>query len=306
MPLRRVGWIGLGAMGSRMARNLIKAGFEVAVWNRTPARAEELGRSGAVVKASPVEVAAGSDVVVTMVADPAAVAAVARGSQGLLAAAGAGRRFVWVDMSTIGPQAAREFAAEARERGIPFVDAPVSGSLGAAEEAQLVILAGGEPTVVRELEPLFTALGRKTIYFGEAGQGQAAKIAVNLVLAGLLQVAAEGLVLAERLGVDREAFLDLLEAGPAAAPLIKMKLPAWRSGEFPPQFQLALMHKDLGLALAAAHEAHVPMPATAQVAQTYAAATAGGLGHLDFSAILREIERWAGLESNPGNGPAAT
>ena len=98
MPLRRVGWIGLGAIWSRMARNLIKAGFEVAVWNRTPARAEELGRSGAVVKASPVEVAAGSDVVVTMVADPAAVAAVARGEQGLLTAAGAGRRFVWVQM----------------------------------------------------------------------------------------------------------------------------------------------------------------------------------------------------------------
>ncbi|WP_040826217.1 NAD-binding protein [Thermaerobacter subterraneus] len=114
------------------------------------------------------------------------------------------------------------------------------------------------------------------------------------MLAGLLQVAAEGLVLAERLGVDRQAFLDLLESGPAAAPLLKMKLPSWRNGDFPPQFQLALMHKDLGLALAAAHEARVPLPATAQVAQTYAAATAGGLGHLDFSAILREVERRGG------------
>lgn len=295
MKPQRIGWIGLGAMGSRMARNLIKAGFEVAVWNRTREKAEALVRDGATVKESPAAVAAGADVVVTMVADPAAVADVAHGPDGLLEAAGGGHRFVWVDMSTIGPQAAREFAAAARERGVTFVDAPVSGSLGAAEEAQLVILAGGDAAVVRDLEPVFSALGRKTIHFGDVGQGQAAKIAINLVLAGFLHAAAEGLVLAERLGVDREAFLDLLEAGPAAAPLIKMKLPAWRQGDFPAQFQLALMHKDLGLALEAAQEARVPLPVTATVAQTYAAATASGLGSLDFGAIVVELARRAGL-----------
>jgi 3-hydroxyisobutyrate dehydrogenase len=283
---RRVAWIGLGAMGSRMARQLLAAGFEVAVWNRTPAKMGPLVAAGARAAASPRAAAEGAEVVVTMVADPEAVAAVASGPEGLLAAASHG--FVWVDMSTIGPAAARRWAAAAREVGVAFLDAPVSGSLAAAEARQLVILVGGETADLRRAEPVLSALGRQVVHLGGVGLGQAAKVAINLVLATVVQAAAEGLRLAQGLGVDPEAFLGLLEAGPAGAPVVRLKAAPLRGEPFAPQFALALMDKDLRLALEAARSAGcLPLPAAEAVAATYRAAVAQGLGAEDFAAIGR-------------------
>jgi 3-hydroxyisobutyrate dehydrogenase-like beta-hydroxyacid dehydrogenase len=247
-------------MGSRMAGRVLGAGFPLTVWNRTAARADELVAAGARVAASPRELAGAVDVVVTMVADADALGALLHGDDGLLAGLGSGS--ILVDMSTIGPAAAASFAAEVTAGGAAWVDAPVSGSTALAEQGALTLMVGGTPDAVARVRPVLDVIGQKIMHLGPAGCGAAMKVVVNAVLAVINEAIAEGLVLAERSGIEREAAYDVFAGGVAAAPYVLYKREAFvRPAETPVAFTIDLMRKDLRLAFALAEELGVPLAA---------------------------------------------
>jgi 3-hydroxyisobutyrate dehydrogenase/2-hydroxy-3-oxopropionate reductase len=243
-----------------MARSVLGAGFPLTVWNRTAARADGLVAAGARMAGSPRELAEAADVVVTMVADGDALAALLHGDDGLLA--GFGPDSVLVDMSTIGPAAAASFAAEVTAAGAAWVDAPVSGSTALAEQGALTLMVGGTPEAVARVTPVLEAMGQKIMHLGPAGSGAAMKVVVNAVLAVINEAIAEGLVLAERSGIDRETAYDVFAGGVAAAPYVLYKREAFvRPEETPVAFTIDLMRKDLRLAFALAEELGVPLAA---------------------------------------------
>lgn len=286
----QIAFLGMGAMGVPMARNLLKAGYNVVVWNRTLERAQPLSAEGARLAATARAAAAGADVIITMLSDPDAVRAVATGPDGLLA--GARRGAVWVEASTIGPSAARELAAQAATAGVRFLDAPVLGSVPQATDRSLVFLVGGDRAVFEETQPILNAMGKEAHYMGITGQGAAAKVVNNMVVGAYLELVGEGLGLAERLGLDREQVLEMLLNGPASAPILQRKIEAVRRGEFQPaHFQLKLMRKDLGLALEEGGRSGLALPVGSAAHAVFQAAEAGGLADADFAAVVHFAAR---------------
>ena len=285
----RVAFLGLGIMGRGMAANLAKAGHEVTVWNRTPGKDVEGGR----LAVTPAEAATEAEVVWMCVSDTEAVKQVLFGENGVEQSLREG--MIVVDSSTISPFAEKEFAARVRQRGADYVDAPVTGSKIAAESGQLIFMVGGEAATIERLQPLFHAMGKDVKFMGELGQGQGTKLAMNLMIALIYEGFAEALVLAEKLGVDPEKLLGLIQASMVRSGVVDYKAPFVLRRDFSPNFPLRLMHKDIRLMLDAARELRVKLPALETVEEIYDVAAEEGLNDLDYAATLTLLEKWAGL-----------
>jgi len=285
----RVAFLGLGIMGRPMASNLVKAGHEVTVWNRTPKDVE-----GARTAASPAEAATGAEVIWTCVSDTAAVESVLFGPQGVFGSLSDGQ--VLVDSSTISPSATLKFAERVRGKGVQYVDAPVTGSKVGAENGTLIFIVGGEESAIEKLKPLFAATGKKFFRMGDTSKGQAAKLVMNLQIAMIYEGFAEALTLATKLGVDAETLLPLIEASMVRSGVVEYKAPFVLKRDFSPNFPLRLMRKDILLAREAAREVRVKLPGLEMVEEIYDMATEDGHENLDYAATLTLLEKWAGVE----------
>ncbi len=276
----RVAFLGLGIMGRPMAANLAKAGHEVTVWNRTPGK----DVAGAHSSASPRESAAQAEVVWVCVSNTAAVEHVVFGEDGAEASLKPG--MVVVDSSTISPAATRSFAERVRARGADYVDAPLTGSKAGAEGGTLIFMAGGKEETIRRLAPLWAAMGKEVKHMGETGMGQAAKLALNLMIAVTYQGFAEGLTLATRQGVAAETFLQLVQSSMVRSGVVDYKAPFVLKRDYSPNFPLRLMHKDIHLMLDAAKELDLKLPALERVDEIYENGVRAGQNDLDYAATI--------------------
>ncbi|HYX69897.1 MAG TPA: NAD(P)-dependent oxidoreductase [Terriglobales bacterium] len=286
----KVAFLGLGIMGCPMAENLAKAGHEVTAWNRTPGKTV----AGARLAATPREAAEGAEVAWICVSDTAAVEQVLFGADGLEGALREG--MIVADSSTILPAATQQFAERVRARGADFVDAPITGSKVGAESAQLIFIVGGREESVARLEPLFAAMGKKFVHVGESGLGEAAKLAMNLMIALTYEGFGEGITLASKLGVPAEKLIELVQASMVRSGVVDYKAPFVLKRDFSPNFPLRLMHKDIHLMLEAAREARVKLPALETVDEIYEVAEEEGHRDLDYAVTLTLLEKWAGVE----------
>ena len=278
-----VGFAGLGRMGLPMARNVLRAGFPLVVWNRTASRAEPLVEEGAVAVPAP-SALAGADVVVTMLTDGDAVRDVLSAS-GLLSALRPGS--VVVEMSTIGPTAATELAREADEHGVRLLDAPVSGSVSVAEAAQLFAMVGGDEDAYERATPVLDSMTKGHALLGPSGSGAAMKLVVNSMVAVTNESLAETLVFAERFGIDRERAYDVLAGGALASPFLLYKRGAFLEPDSTPvAFTTELMRKDVALAEELAGQLGVRLPAVSAAAGILDEAVRAGLGDADMASIL--------------------
>ena len=276
MSVKRVGFIGLGIMGAPMAANLLKAGFELTVWNRSPSRTKPLLEAGARGEESPAKVAAASEVTLSCVTNSGDVEEVALGPEGVIHGAKPGS--VYIDCSTISPDTARKVARELAERQVSMLDAPVSGGDVGAIAGTLAIMAGGEAAVFERCLPVLQAMGKTIVHVGPAGAGQVVKLC-NQVAGGLnLLAAAEAVNLARRSGVDPAKMLEVVSAGAAGSWMLSNLAPRAVKGDYTPGFMVDLMQKDLRLVLDAANETHTPLPGTALVSQLFQSIQAEGRG----------------------------
>jgi 2-hydroxy-3-oxopropionate reductase len=287
-----VAFIGLGIMGSPMAANLVKAGFDVTGHNRSPGKVQALVDAGGRGAGSVAEAVRGAEVIITMVPDSPDVEEVTGGEDGIFAHAEPGA--LYVDMSSIRPDVAVRVARAGREAGLRVLDAPVSGGEAGAVEGSLSIMVGGEAEDFAAARPVLDAMGRTIVHVGPAGSGQTVKAANQLVVAGNLELLAEAIVFLEAHGVDARAALEVLGGGLAGSTVLDRKGPAMLAREFAPGFRLALHHKDLGIVQTAAREAGVAIPLGAVVSQLVAALVARGDGGLDHSGLLKLVAELSG------------
>jgi len=280
-----VGLIGLGLMGKPMGRNLLKAGFSLTVWNRTASRADDLLREGARWAESPREVAAASDVVITIVSDPPALESVVWGASGVLN--GLRKGSVLVDSSTVSPELERRVAAASEERGVEFLDAPVTGGTWGAESGDLVFMIGGKQETLSRVEPVLRAVGKRFFLLGPTGAGQTVKLAMNMILALQVEAFVEALALVTSAGVAGDKLVEVLQSSMARSSVLDVKVPVILSGDFKPSFPLRLMHKDMRLALELAKQLGVALPAGAAAYDTYSAVKAAATDDPDYSAVAR-------------------
>jgi 3-hydroxyisobutyrate dehydrogenase-like beta-hydroxyacid dehydrogenase len=280
-----VGLIGLGLMGKPMANNLLKSGFPLVVWNRTAARAQDLVNEGAKLAESPRETAKLADVLITIVSDPPALEEVLWGANGAME--GLRRGSVYIDSSTISPDLARRAAAACAERGVDFLDAPVTGGDWGAKKGELVFMIGGQAEVLERVKPVLEVLGKKFFLLGPNGAGQAVKLAMNLILALEVEALAEALALAKSAGVAGERLIEVMQSSMARAGVLDMKAPNMLTNEYPPSFPLRLMHKDMRLALELARQKGLDLPAAAASYATYSAVKDASKDDADYSAIAR-------------------
>lgn len=286
----KIGFIGLGIMGSAMAANLVKAGYDVTVWNRSPDACQLLAGMGATIEVSPKAVAENSDIIISMMANPAAVEAIRDGADGIIAGLSEGKGFI--DMSTIDAETSLESARLAHAAGALYLEAPVAGSRKPAEDATLTIMAAGDRQLYDSALPLFDKMGKKILYLGDTGNASRMKLANNLVMGGMLTALCEGLALAAKSGLDTAQLLEVLDAGAVSNPMFRLKGPQITANrEFPAAFPLKHMQKDLRLALRLAEEVGQPLYATATVNELFKSAVAENLGDADFAAVSRVIRK---------------
>lgn len=279
----KIGFIGLGIMGSRMAGHLINSGHSLMVHNRTKDKADDLIAQGATWADTPAEVVQDVDILITMLAHPTAVETTAFGENGFLDVLAEGK--LWIDSSTVNPSFSRRMADHAQANGIRFLDAPVAGSKNQAQGGVLRFIVGGESADVEEATPLFEAMGSGVVHVGGYGMGTSLKIVVNYLLASAMASFAEGIALGESLGVSQATLLKVLIGGPVVAPFMAGKQAKMESGDYEPEFPLQWMQKDVHLATQTAYETGVPMPVANATKELYQLAIRDGLGELDFSAI---------------------
>jgi 3-hydroxyisobutyrate dehydrogenase len=281
-----VAFVGTGRMGGPMAANLARGGFGVRVWNRTAGRAEALAADGATVAVSPAEAVRTASIVITMLTDGPATEQAATGPDGFLAA---DPRVIWVQMGTVGVEWTARLAGIAAERGVVFVDAPVSGSEGPARAGQLVILASGPGEVRDVLAPVFGVLGRATAWLGPAGNGTRAKLVLNNWLADLTEMTAETLSFARRLGLDPAGIVDLLQSNPLGAPYAVQKARTMLAGDFRPAFALKNALKDAELAAQAAEASGATLTLTSALLPRWREAAADGHADDDLAAVYLSL-----------------
>lgn len=290
--MKNVGLIGLGTMGEPMAANLLRKGFPVIVYNRTPAKAERLAAQGARVAGSPREVAERADVVITMVSHDAAVEEVYYGENGVIAGLAPGKTAI--DCSTISPDLAKRLAADVRAKACDFLDAPVTGSKPAAIEGTLVFMVGGDAQVVERHRDVLLAMGREIVHMGDNGSGAVAKLAHNTIVginaAGLI----EGMAIAAKGGIDPAAFLRVVQMGGAASMQATLKGPKILGGDYSVQFSLALMLKDLKLSSALTGRLGVPAPMLEAAKSLFQMGQNAGLSEEDLSALAKLYASWIG------------
>lgn len=283
-----IGFVGLGIMGSAMAANLQMAGYKLTVWNRAADKCSQLLANGAVVAVSPKAVADTSDIVISMMADPAAVAAVRDGSDGIIAGLKPGSGYI--DMSTVDEETAQQSDQLCTAKGALFLEAPVAGSRKPAEDAILTIMTAGDRRLYDKAYPLLEKMGKKILYLGEVGSAVRMKLANNLIMGGMLTAFCEGMALAVKTGLDTGQLLDVLDSGAMSNQMFRMKGNlVSQNTDFPVAFPLKHMQKDLRLALRLAEESGQPLFATATVNELFKKALSEGLGDSDFSAVSRVI-----------------
>jgi 3-hydroxyisobutyrate dehydrogenase-like beta-hydroxyacid dehydrogenase len=293
--MAQLGFLGLGIMGYPMARHLLEAGHEVALWTHSAAKARELAAKGkGTACATPKEVAQRADFIFYCVGTTAMARAVSSGKDGLLE--GIRPNSVTADCSTVSPTESMEIGAMFTAKGVHFLDAPCTGSKAGAEGGTLTFMVGGDQGAFDRAKPYFETMGKRLYYCGPAGQGLRAKLTQNLVLANLMQAFAEGLVLAAKNGVAPQLMLDILDNSAAKSALISAKAPFILKRDFRTNFSTKWMHKDIGLALESAKALDLPLPLTAITEQMLRAAIAKGYGEDDFCSTIRVLEDLAGIE----------
>lgn len=282
-----IAFLGLGAMGSRMAINLQSAGYALRVYNRDRAKTRALADKGAQACDTPAAAVQGASFVVSMVADDVATRAVMLGADGAVAAATAGT--IIIDSSTNTPAMAREVAQAAAARRVQYLDAPVSGSLAQAQGKELVFMVGGDRAAFDKAQPLFKAMGRMATHMGASGAGATVKLINNMLSGTMTAAIAEAAIVAEAAGLDLAAALEVLSEGAAASRLLKTRMPKMFKRDFAPQFQLELMEKDLRYFQLLAQEIDRPTPVAALVRGVFQAARRAGLGKLDSGALYLQL-----------------
>jgi 3-hydroxyisobutyrate dehydrogenase-like beta-hydroxyacid dehydrogenase len=289
-----VGFVGLGSMGSKVVERLLDAGYSLTGWNRDPAKAEPLVARGMDVASSPREVAERSDVVFSMVTDTRAVEEVGGGPEGIIAGLGTGK--VWADMSTIAPAASQALAERAGQTGGAMLDCPVSGSVATLEAGQLAIMAGGDAEAFELIEPVLLAIGPKVKRIGSNGQALQTKVAVNLALVVQVMGFCEGVALAEKAGVAREAAVDAMLSSVVSSPVLNYRGPFILEGRMPEEAwaDVDLQQKDLMLALDMGRQLGVPLPTTAAANEMLNACRGLGIGHHDFVVVYEVFRKLAG------------
>ncbi len=289
----KIGLIGLGLMGRPMGMNLLKAGHALTVWNRTASRADELVAAGATLAKSPREAAAGCDVLLTVVSDPPALEEVLWGSGGTtvgkeggaLSALRSGS--MYIDCSTVSPALARKIADACAERGVRFLDAPMTGGDWGAKKSELIFMVGGDAATLKDAEPILGVLGKKWFHLGPNGAGQTIKLAMNLILALQVDALAEALALVTGAGLPGEKLVEVMQSSMARAPVLDIKSQNLLKGDYTPSFPLRLMHKDMGLALDLAKQLGIELPAATAAYGTYGAVKAAAREDLDYSAVMK-------------------
>ena len=285
---KAVGFVGLGIMGAFMAGNLLEAGHELVVHNRTRTKAERLAQRGAKAADSPREVAEGSDVIITMLPGPPQVEEVVAGDGGLLEGAREGSLII--DMSTSSPILAQELARAARNKAVGMLDAPVSGGDVGARDGTLSIMVGGEEDDFERARPLFRVMGETVVHVGGVGAGQVVKACNQIVVALVIEAIAEALVLGSKAGVDPDRVVEVLSGGLASNKVLEVKGEKFLSHEFAPGGKVEYHRKDLGIALEAGREYEVTLPVAAFVDQMFGVLEAKGRGGWDHSALLTLLE----------------
>ena len=286
--MKKIGFIGLGVMGSRMAKRLIACGYELTVYNRTTGKTEELTNLGAQLAVSPRKLAENSDVIITMVSDDSAISAVTIGESGTFA--GARLNTVFIDCGTISVKTTKNLARQAEDLGFNWLDAPVLGGPAAAEAGELPFVVGGPQNILDLNMDIFNVLGKKVVWMGENGMGQAAKIVHNLACGVSLVVFSEAIALGEKFGLTRKQVLETLLNGGVNSPILKAKAPKFEQSDFEPAFALVMMEKDLMLAQKAAEGFWLNLPVLSAAKKLYDLAKARGFGAQDSSAIIKLYE----------------
>lgn len=293
--MANLGFLGLGLMGAPMARHLIEAGHQVAVWTHSPGKAEAFAaEKGAFACKSPAEVASKSECVFFCVGDSAMSTELCLGKDGLIEGAKPGT--VIVDASTVAPSASRKLSVAFAAKGVHFLDAPCTGSRPGAESGNLTFMVGGDKDSFERVKPFMEAMGKKMFYCGGPGLGLHAKLTQNLVLSNLLNAFNEGLVLSTKAGVDPDLMLEILDNSAAKSGLISFKAPFVFRRDFSTNFSVKWMHKDIGLMLDSAAELDVPLPLTALTRQMFQAAISKGHGEADICSTIKVLEDIAGVE----------
>ncbi len=289
--MTKITFIGLGIMGSRMAKNLLQKGgdIELTVFNRSVEAAKPLQKIGATIAKSAIEGVKEADIVFTMLSTPEVVEAVAMGDSGFLS--NMKENALWVDCSTVNPSFSLRVNKEAQERGVRFVDAPVAGTKPHAENAQLAFFVGGETTVLAEIEPFLKAMGTTILHIGEIGKGAAYKTLINSMLAQSMLIFSETVVLGEKMGLSKEFLLQALPKAPVIAPFTQFKAKMIQEGNYEVQFPLEWMHKDLRLVSESAAELNHPLQMANLAKDIYGKANEAGLGRKDFAAIHEFVSK---------------
>jgi len=282
-------------MGLPMARNLLRAGHQVALWSHTASKARELAATeNGTFCETPKDAGATADCVFLCVGDTEMSREVILGPNGI--ARGAKPGTVVVDTSTVSPAESRKIGEELKALGVDFLDAPCTGSRGGAESGTLTFMIGGDPAVFERAKPLFEPMGKRLYYCGGPGMGLNAKLSQNLIIGNILQAFNEGMVLAAKAGVDLQQMLDILENTAARSALIAYKAPFVFRGDFHPNFSVRWMHKDIGLILESGKLLGVPLPLTELTGQIFQTAISRGLAEEDFCSVIKVLEDLAGVE----------
>jgi 3-hydroxyisobutyrate dehydrogenase-like beta-hydroxyacid dehydrogenase len=287
----KVGFMGLGIMGTAMAANVHRAGYPLMVYNRTPAKAETWAEQGVGVASTPNSLAHATDVIILMVTGPEAIENLLWGEGG--AAPALNHEKTLISMSSVSPRFTRELAQRLAPTGVRFIEAPVSGTKKPAEDATLIILAGGDAAQVTEMEPLLLTMGKKVVRCGEVGQGSMMKMFVNLLLGVMMEGFAEALNFGRLGGLDFEAMLDTVFAGAMNSPMFQVKAPLLRDKHYPPSFPLKHLAKDCKFIVDTAYELGAPVPVGQILLHLYRVGWAKGWGDEDISAIARVLEEMA-------------
>ncbi|KAA8540280.1 hypothetical protein F0562_024157 [Nyssa sinensis] len=284
----RVGFLGLGIMGSPMAQNLIKAGCDVTVWNRTKSKCDPLVSLGAKYKSFPEEVAASCDVTFAMLADPESAVEVACGKHGAASGMSPGKGYV--DISTVDADTSKLISGHIKATGALFLEAPVSGSKKPAEDGQLIFLAAGDRYLYEIVAPFLDIMGKSRFYLGDVGNGAAMKLVVNMIMGSMMASFSEGLLLSEKVGLDPSVLVEVVSQGAISAPMFSTKGPSMVQSQYPTAFPLKHQQKDLRLALGLAESVSQHTPIAAAANELYKVAKSRGLSDQDFSAVIEALK----------------
>ncbi|XP_057978481.1 glyoxylate/succinic semialdehyde reductase 2, chloroplastic isoform X2 [Malania oleifera] len=284
----RFGFLGLGIMGSPMAQNLIKAGCDVTVWNRTKSKCDPLISLGAKHKSYPEEVTACCDITFAMLADPQSAVDVACGKHGAASGMGPGKGYV--DISTVDGATSKLISGHIKATGALFLEAPASGSKKPAEDGQLIFLTAGDKSLYERVAPLLDVMGKSRFYLGDVGNGAAMKLVVNMIMGSMMASFSEGLLLGERVGLDPSVLVEVVSQGAISAPMFSTKGPSMVQSLYPTAFPLKHQQKDLRLALGLAESVSQPTPIAAAANELYKVAKSNGLSDQDFSAVIEALK----------------